>query len=355
MLRIREILFVLFVLSIGVSATSAQKAPPPKAPAFPPINPAIAKLDASAGTLGGPGTALACRANSDLLVAACEDHTLRYWLKEGAAPLRIADATAHILKGHEAPVTAVAVGGGTVASASVDGKILLWTLPSDKIAHTLKAPSAVRALALTPDGKTLASAGDDAIVQLWDAATGQAKSKLTGATDWLLALAFSPDGKTLAAGGYDGHLRSWNVESGKKLIDVVAQPPVAAKAPTPPVNIVHALAFSPDGKLIGVGGSDARIDLFQTADGKLARSIPGHTGSIAALAFHPSGNYLASGGDDRTIKLWNPANGQMLKSLEGHTAWVRGLTFLDQGTRLTSASADRSVRMWNLTDAPKKK
>jgi hypothetical protein len=110
-----------------------------------------------------------------------------------------------------------------------------------------------------------------------------------------------------------------------------------------------------DGKLIAVGGSDARIDLFQAADGKLVRSMPGHTSTIAALVFHPSGSVLVSAGKDRTIRLWNAANGQMMKSLEGHTAWVQGVAFLDDGTRLASVGADRTVRLWNLTEPPKKK
>jgi WD40 repeat protein len=355
MYRIRGTLGALLALIVGLSTVSAQKAPPPKPPTSPPINPAIAKLDQTAEALDGPGTALAVRPTSDLLVIASEDHNLRYWLKDGANPLRVADAKPHVLKGHDAPITAVAVAGSSLASASVDGKIVLWTVPGDKAAHTFKAPAPVRALVLSPDGKTLASAGDDAVVQLWDATTVQAKSKLTGATDWLLALAFSPDGKTVIAGGYDGRLRSWDIATGKKGFDVLAQPAAPAKAPTPPANVVHAVAFSADGKLIAAGGSDARVDLFQAADGKIVRSMPGHTSTVTALVFHPAGNILVSAGKDRTIRLWNLANGQMLKSLEGHTAWVQGVALLDDGTRLASVGADRTVRLWTLTEPPKKK
>src|SRR5262249_30680997 len=159
---------------------------------------------------------------------------------------------------------------------------------------------------------------------------------------------------TLAAGGYDGKLRLWEANSGKKLIEVPAQPPAAPNTPPPALNVVSALAFSPDGKLIAVGGSDTQIHLFQTADGKLVRSLPGHTSAVTALAFHTSGNVLVSSSKDRTIRLWNPANAQMLKALEGHTAWAQGVTFLAQGTRLASVGADQTVRLWDLTEPPKK-
>src|SRR5205085_5059317 len=180
----------------------------------------------------------------------------------------------------------------------------------------------------------------------------------TGHTDRVLALTFSGDGKCLASGGYDGIVRLWEVATGKKLLDSPAKPPAAApppaNAPPTPPNVVLALAFSPDGKQLAVGGSDAQIYVFNTADAKIVRSIPGHTSSVTALAFHPGGTLLVSGSKDHTIRLWNPANGQPFKSLEGHTAWVQGVVFLAQGTRLASVSADQTVRLWDLTGPAKK-
>jgi WD40 repeat protein len=335
---------------LGWCAVGAQA---PKPPAFPPINPAVAKLDQTSAPLESPVVGVAYLDPPGLLVAACEGQAIDSWPRAGAEGVRVADVKGKAQKAHDGPLTAVAAAGPTLATASADGKVLVWAPTADKVLHTLKAPAAVRALAVTPDGKVLASAGDDGTVHLWDPATGQAVRKLDGATDWLLALAFSPDGKQIAAGGYDSQLRLWEIASGKLVFAVAAQPPPPPKTTVPP-NVLWSLAFSPDGKQIAVGGSDARIDLFGI-DGKLVRSLPGHTGTVTALAFHPSGTVLVSGSKDRTVRLWNPANGQMLKSLEGHTAWVQGFTFLDQGTRLASGGADHTVRLWALAEPAKKK
>jgi WD40 repeat protein len=340
-------------LWLGVALLAA--ACPAAAQPLPPVAPAQARLDQTINGLDGPGTAIAYSEDAGILAAACEDGSVLCWSKDVALGVRAGTGAPLVLKGHAGPVVALAWASGPVlASAGADCKLLLWELPAGKLLHTLDAGGPVRALAMTPDGKLLAAAGDDGVVQLWDAAAGKPAGKLVGHTDWVVSLAFSADGKQLASAGYDGTVRLWDVVAAKKLLDLPSTPPPATKpppdTPPPPVNIVGALAFAPDSKLLAVGGSDWQVHLFTPADGKYVRSLPGHTSSVTALQFHPSGTLLVSAARDRTVRLWTPANGQMVKALEGHEAWVEGVTFLARGTRLASVGADRTVRLWDLAE-----
>ncbi len=323
------------------------------ADAPPAVDPAQARLGQTVGGLDGPGLTLAYQEDGGLLVAGSEKGSLQFWRKDVVTGVRVGDTAPHTIPAHNGPILSVAACGGLFASSGADGKVIVWDLADEKAVQTLDAGTTVRALAATADGKTLAGAADDGAVHLWEPATGKPGPKLAGATDWLLAVALSPDGKSVAAAGYDGRLRIWDVGSSKVLVDAPAQPPPPPNAPPPAANVVSALAFSPDGKLIAVGGADGVIHLFQTADGKLARSLPGHTSAVSGLAFHPGGGLLASASRDRTVRLWNPASGQPLKTLEGHNAWVEGVAFVAQGTRLASVGADGTLRLWDLT-APMK-
>ena len=344
---------ILIVALLALSAAGQQ--PVPKPPTYPAINPALARPDGSAGGLDGPGFGVAWNEDLGLLVASCENQAICYWRKDVALGVRTSDTSASVVTGgHQGPVTALVAVGEAFASGGYDGKVVIWSLPAEKILYTLTVGGHVRALAAAPDGKTLASVGDDGVVQIWDVAAGKAGSKLTGAGDWLLSVAFSPDGKTIAAGAINGNWHLWDVATGKKTLTVPAVTPPVPNQPPPTPAAVAALAFSPDGKTLAAGGTDGQIYLFNVADGKFIRVLTGHTSGVTGVAFHPTGTLLVSSSKDRTVRLWTPATGALIKALEGHSAWVESVTFIAHGTRLATASADQTVRLWDLTDPMKK-
>lgn len=350
MLIARSLGLLLVLAIVNASGLLAQQ---PMPPMFPPINPAVAKLELTLGGLEGAGVGIAISDEISGLFAACEGRALHYWPPDLLLGVRAAETGGFALRGHEGPVLGVTAGGKTVASWSTDGKIRLWAPPDEKARLILDAKTPIRSLAISSDGKTLASSGEDGVIQLWETEKGQPGTKIPSTGDWQLALAFSPDGKQLAAGGYDGKWRLFEVATGKKLQEAEALAPPMMKDQVRDRNVIMALAFAPDAKTMAVAGGDGQVYQFQ-ADGKFVRAIPGHTAGVAGLAFHPSGTLLVSAGKDRTVRLWNPANGQAVKTLEGHTSWVQGVGFYNKGTRLASVSADRTVKLWDLTDPMKK-
>ncbi len=134
----------------------------------------------------------------------------------------------------------------------------------------------VLALAYSPDGSTLASAGDDAVVLLRDLASGRTIGRLEGHRDAISCLAFSPDGKTLATGSYDHTLKLWDVASGREKLELVGH-----------TNWVFAVAFSPDGSSLASAGHDKTVRVWDAVTGRETSRLSGHTASVRSVAFAP--------------------------------------------------------------------
>ena len=324
---------------------------PPKTPAFPPINPAQARLVETLGGLDGPCHAISVNESTELLIVAGETGRLLSWPRSAWMGIRVGEKAPDVVNAHDGPITALgAVAGSVMASAGADHKIHLWSLPGHDSKFTLDTGAMVRALAISPDGKRLAAGDDSGTVHLFELPGGKPAGNLTGHSDWILALAFSPDGTRLVSGGHDGQVLLWDAPGAKKLLALQFRPAPPANTPPTLVVPITALAFRPGAKMVAVGDANGQIYLVNPADGKLVRPMQiGHTSAVTCLRFHPVGTVLASCSKDRTIKLWNPDNGQALANLEGHTAWIQGIEFLEKGSRLASTSADQTVRIWDLT------
>jgi len=189
----------------------------------------------------------------------------------------------------------------------------------------------------SPDGKTLASAGADGTVILWDVARSRPRRKLAGHRAPVIGVAFSPDGKTLASASEDRTVIIWDVERGRSVGKQLA----GHRAP------VFSAAFSPDGKTLASAGDDGTIILWDVGARRPLGTLAEHTAAVYGVAFSPDGRTLASGSADRTIILWDVERRRPLGRLAEHTAAVISVAFSPDGRTLASGSADRTVILWN--------
>jgi WD40 repeat protein len=152
------------------------------------------------------------------------------------------------------------------------------------------------------------------------------------------ALVFSPDGKIFASGGGDKIVRLWD-----------AQTRVVTRTLSQHTKKITSLAFSRDGKRLISGSEDDTVKIWNVADGSLLRSITTHTSSfdgVATVALNNDGQIAISGGD-REIKVWNVATGKELHTLT--TNDVRYLAFSPKGNLIVSAHGDGTTKLWDLT------
>ena len=229
----------------------------------------------------------------------------------------------------------------------------------------------VRAVAVAPDGKTIAASRGNQ-VHVFELRTVPAEKKGgKDTTEWVHSrslldpqlktpdgktapaahislvesMAFSPDGKTLATGSFQ-ELTLWDFEK--------AEP---KQRVTGFADRVCAITFSADGKTFATGGGapteDGEIKVFETGTGKLFTEIKaGHSDTVFGVAFSPDGKLLATGGADKFVKVWElPTEAgkqpKFMKSFEGHTHHVLGVGWTPDGKRLASCGADNFVKVWD--------
>lgn len=237
--------------------------------------------------------------------------------------------------------------------------------------------SFARHLAFSPDGRLLASAGDDEVVKLWNAGTGDEVLTLREHASYVSGVAFSPDGRRLASASGDHTAKVWSVTAGERLLTLRGHSAA-----------IQGVAYSPDGRQIATASRDRSLKLWDATSGAELNTLQGHDGPVTAIAYDSTGRWLASCGDDKTVRVWDLTtrqtiltldagdrvasiafspddlllaaggevnvvrvwelpSGGLLHQLRGHTGPVTGVAFGSQG-RLATSSWDKTVRGWDV-------
>jgi len=228
--------------------------------------------------------------------------------------------------------------GSFLLSGSSEATLTLWDVSTRTPMRVLRGHrQKVDAVAWSHDGKRIASGSLDQTVRIWDAETGACTQILQGHTAAVFRVDWSPDGRWLASGGHDGIVRLWDMQEG------------SSRVGREHTKLVNAVAWSPDGILVASASEDGLVLVWRAADGELLHRFE-HAGLVGALCWSPNGEHLVSGaadGEKGVLSIWNVQQGRLLRTLEGHSGFIMSVDWSSEQESLVSVGTHGTLRWWN--------
>jgi WD40 repeat protein len=241
---------------------------------------------------------------------------------------------------HRLKVRAVAISpdGRTILTASDDKTAQLWdALTNEPLGRPLVHQGPVVSVALSADSKSFLTVSTDHTVKLWDADLGQPLGLILEREVLGRAAAFGPAGKSVITGYLDGTMRHWNATTGELIGPIMRHQ-----------DEVYVLAVSPDGETLLSGSKDKSARLWNLATGKPIGQPLLHDHSIHVVAFSSDGKTIMTGREDQTVRLWNASNGAPLGQPIRQSDSVRGGDLSRDGKSFVAGCGNGSVQLWDL-------
>ncbi|MHA1146818.1 MAG: WD40 repeat domain-containing protein [Promethearchaeota archaeon] len=282
------------------------------------------------------------------------------------------------------------------AGGPFDKSIRIWDLETGMILNSFYGhTSDISTLALSPDGKYVASGSWDKLIMLWEFETGRLIKTLKGHQSWVRSVVFHPEGDYLISASGDNKreeyaIKIWGLQSGRivrtiedfmnDVNEVVLSPDGNSLVTVSSESRVNdftgkiwdfssgtikgtleiysktllCVDISPNGRLVATGSAEGTVKLWTLDEGELLRTYLGHKRPVFSIKFSPDGKYIVSCSGDGWIKIWNVESGDLLLSLIGHSSdifienWINTIAISSDGEILASGAMDCSIKIWEI-------